>query len=97
YPTSFIMSKRVLIAGIFHETHTFLGGTTGIEEFEIRRGEEIIATAGDASALAGAVEAGIECGWEIIPAIDYRATPSAMVEDSVVETWWGEFEPVLQR
>lgn len=90
------MRKRVLLAGLFHETHTFLSGTTPLSEFDIRRGEEILATAGDASALAGAVETGIACNWDIVPAIDYRATPSAMVADEVVESWWSEFELILQ-
>jgi microcystin degradation protein MlrC len=90
------MPKRVLLAGLFHETHTFLDGTTTLADFGIMRGDEILATAGDASAVAGAVETGTECGWEIIPAIDYRATPSAIVEDAVVESWWSEFESALQ-
>jgi microcystin degradation protein MlrC len=91
------MPKRVLLAGLFHETHTFLNGVTTLADFGIMRGEEILQTAGDASAVAGAVETGLECGWEIIPAIDYRATPSAIVEDEVVESWWSEFEIALQN
>jgi microcystin degradation protein MlrC len=91
------MPKRVLLAGLFHETHTFLNGVTTLADFGIMRGEEILQTAGDASAVAGAVETGLECGWEIIPAIDYRATPSAIVEDEVVESWWSEFESALQN
>ena len=92
-----IMPKRVLLAGLLHETHTFLDGTTTLADFGIMRGEEILQTAGDVSALAGAVEAGHSCGWEIIPAIDYRATPSAIVDDEVVESWWSEFESALKN
>ena len=43
------MSKRVLLAGIFHETHTFLDETTPLSSFTVRRGDEILAAAGDAS------------------------------------------------
>lgn len=91
------MRPRVLLAGFFHETHTFLSGTTGLADFEILRGDELLQTAGDASPLAGAVETGQECGWEFVPTIDYRATPSAIVEDAVVEQWWEEFESGLQK
>ena len=40
---------RVFIAGIFHETHSFSGDTTGLEGFVIHRGAEILARRGDAS------------------------------------------------
>ena len=26
---------RVLVAGLFHETHTFLAGSTGLADFEV--------------------------------------------------------------
>jgi len=29
--------RRVLVAGIFHQTNVFVGGRTGLEDFEIRR------------------------------------------------------------
>lgn len=91
------MGKRVLLAGLFHETHTFLSGTTSLADFAVLRGEELLQTAGDASPLAGAVETAHECGWEIVPAIDFRAEPSAIVEDEVVELWWDEFDAHLQK
>jgi microcystin degradation protein MlrC len=34
---------RVLLAGLFHETHCFTDDTTGIDQFRIRRGAEITA------------------------------------------------------
>src|SRR5690606_6641463 len=46
---------------------------------------------GDGSPLAGAVEFGESAGWEFLPAIDLRATPSATAEDAVVETFWDWF------
>lgn len=91
------MGKRVLLAGLFHETHTFLDGTTSLADFAILRGDELLQTAGDASPLAGAVETARECGWELVPAIDFRAAPSAIVEDEVVELWWQEFDNHLQK
>eukprot|EP00913_Durusdinium_trenchii_P008866 g8332.t1 len=38
-----------------------------------------------------------ECGWELVPAIDMRATPSATVADDVFEQWWNEFREITVR
>ena len=43
---------RVFLAGIFHETHSFSGDTTGLDGFVIHRGAEITARRGDASQVA---------------------------------------------
>lgn len=89
--------KRVLLAGLFHETHTFLNEVTDLDNFDCLYGEELFAARGNGSPLAGALEVGEECGWEIIPSIDMRAMPSGIVDDAVVETWWQQFEPDLIR
>lgn len=95
------MSKRILLAGLFHETHTFLESVTTLDDFSIRRGAELLEAAGDGSPLAGAIETGLSAPWQIVPLIDYRATPSATVEDRVVEQFWEEFQsaarPELDR
>lgn len=83
--------KRVLLAGIFHETHTFVDGTTSLREFQVMLGDELPACRGDASPLGGVLETAGRFGWEVIPTVDMRASPSGMVEDEVVETWWREF------
>ena len=56
------MSKRILIAGLFHETHTFVDDTTGLEDFEIHRGDQLLACAGDASPLGGVLELAQQIG-----------------------------------
>jgi len=89
--------KRVLLAGLFHETHTFLSEVTTLENFDCSHGEELLAMRGNGSPMAGAVEVGLECGWEILPSVDMRAMPSGIVDDGVVETWWQQFEPDLIR
>ena len=83
---------RVLIAGLFHETHTFLDGTTPLSNFQILRGREMLGCAGDSSPLGGVLECAAEFGWEVVPVVDYRAQPSALVEDAVIETFWSELE-----
>ncbi len=95
------MSHRVLIAGLFHETHTFLSERTPWSAFAIRRGDEFFAARGDGSPLAGVLEIADERKWELIPTIDARATPSGTVDDEVFETFWSELrataEPALRQ
>lgn len=91
---------RVLIGGLFHETHTFLDGTTGLQDFHVRAGKELFEAHGDASPLGGVLELAGEFGWEMVPTVDYRAQPSATVADAVIERFWQHFvqyaTPALQ-
>ncbi len=86
---------RVLIAGLFHETHTFLQGYTPLSHFQRLRGKQLLACAGDSSPLGGALECANRFGWEVVPGIDYRAQPSATVADEVWECFWQELAPLL--
>lgn len=92
---------RVLIAGLFHETHTFIEGATGLDDFEVRLDDELLTCTGDASPLGGALAAAKGFGWTVLPTVDFRASPSATVADEVVESFWREFrqraEPELAR
>ena len=84
--------KKILIAGIFHETHSFVDESTPLDNFQIRLASELLDCTGDASPLGGALEYTDSQGWQIIPTIDIRATPSGTVEDAVFDFWWTEFE-----
>ncbi len=88
---------RILLASLFHETHTFLDGLTTLADFQIRRGDELFACKGDASPLGGVIEIADEFGWQIIPTADYRAQPSAMVEDEVIEKFWSDIAPAAAK
>ena len=88
---------RILLAGLFHETHTFLDGVTPLESFTVRRGDEMLTCKGDASPLGGVLEIADEFGWEIIPATDFRAQPSATVADEVVEQFWADLAPAAEK
>lgn len=85
---------RILIAGLFHETHTFLEGITPLRDFQIRRGSEMLASKGDSSPLGGVLELADEFGWEMVPAADYRAQPSPTVADEVAEAFWHDVAAV---
>jgi len=82
------MSHHVLLAGLFHETHTFLDHTTPLGDWTIRRNEQLFEARDDASPLAGVLSVADERHWQLTPTIDMRATPSGPVEDPVLETFW---------
>ena len=88
---------RVFIAGIFHETHSFSGETTGFEGFEIHRGAEITARLGDASQIDGFLSVANREGWEVVPSVIYTGGASGTVDHEVFETFWGEVKPVLEK
>ncbi len=88
---------RILIAGLFHETHTFLDGLTPLSDFQIRRGEELWASKGDSSPLGGVLELADEFGWQMIPTADYRAQPSVTVADDVIEQFWVDIAPAAAK
>lgn len=85
-------AKRVLIAGLYHETHGFTPGRTTLADFTILRGAEMLQASGEPSPLGGAMETARACGWEVAPAIDYRAMPGGIAAEDVLESWWREFE-----
>ena len=91
-PSHFMSNMRILIAGLFHETHNFLDGTTSLADFQISRDEELLASVGDSSPMGGVLELGRQFGWEFVPAVDYRAQPSATVEDAMFDAFWSDLE-----
>lgn len=90
-----IAQPRVLFAGLFHETHTFVESTTPLESFAVAKGPAMLRSLGDSSPLGGALEAATACGWEIIPSLDMRAAPSGTADDLVLETFWRELSSTL--
>jgi microcystin degradation protein MlrC len=88
---------RVFIAGIFHETHSFSGDTTGLEDFVIHRGAEIPTRRGDASQVDGFLSVAAREGWEVVPGVVYTGGASGTVDHAVFEQFWGEVKPLLQK
>jgi microcystin degradation protein MlrC len=86
---------RVLLAGIFHETHSFTDDRTGLDAFLIHRGQELLNRIGDGSQVDGFLTTATALGWEIVPAATYLAGASGMVDHHVFETFWAEVKPVL--
>lgn len=82
--------RRILLAGIFHETHSFVTEITGIDAFEIKRGGELIARRGDGSMIDGFLEVGEREGWQMLPVSEFNATPSGTIDHAVIEAFTGE-------
>jgi len=88
--------RRVLVARIFHQTNAFVGGRTGLEDFAIRRGEDMLRTE-TGCYMAGLAEAARENGWKLLPVVDMHAVPRGTVADAVVDLFWAEFRAVADR
>jgi microcystin degradation protein MlrC len=86
------MAFRILTAGFFHETHTFVAEVTRWSDFEVALGSELHRKRGDSSPTDGFLEECARRGFEIVPTVDARATPGGTVADAAFETFWREFE-----
>lgn len=87
---------KVLLATLFHETNTFVEAGTDLSQFTVLRGRELLQRIGDASTTDGFLEAAAGYGWDIIPTVDYSASPSGPVDDEVLEAFWSELRPPLE-
>ena len=86
------MKPRVLFAGLFHETHTFVDSATAWSDFEVTYGDAIFQKLGDASPTDGFLTAAAELGFEVIPTLDARVNPGGVVEDGAFDGFWRAFE-----
>lgn len=86
------MAYRILTAGFFHETHTFVDQVTCWDDFDVVVDEAVGRKRGDGSPTDGFLEEAAEQGFKVIPTIDARATPSGTVADAAFEAFWAEFE-----
>ncbi|MHB2165576.1 M81 family metallopeptidase [Alsobacter sp. R-9] len=90
------MARRILLAGLFHETHTFLEEITGAADMRTRSGQELLTRRGDASTVDGFLEVAERHGWTVIPALETQATPSGTIDHAVFEDFWTAFEAVAR-
>lgn len=81
--------KRVLLAGLFHETHSFLSERTTMADFEkyiVVEGTELIERSrGNGSPTDGVLSVADQEGWTVVPSIHMAAAPSGLVRDEVIE------------
>lgn len=88
---------RIFLAGLFHETHGFVDKTTGIEQFRIRRGSELLAREGDGSTLDGFLEVAHKEAWKVVAASDWSAMPSGPVVHTAFETFCADTLAALRQ
>lgn len=87
---------RILFAGISHETHSFVDEITPLSAFDINRGADLLARAGDGSMVDGFLDVAAQQGWDVVPAAFYRAMPSGTVADAVVDAFLADLLPVAK-
>ncbi|HTN97102.1 MAG TPA: M81 family metallopeptidase, partial [Nordella sp.] len=87
---------RILLAGLFHETHSFTEDVTRLADFAIRQGDEVLARRGDGSTVDGFLEVAEAQDWEVVPACDYTALPSGIVAHEVFEAFWTDLAKTLE-
>ncbi|MBS7700924.1 MULTISPECIES: M81 family metallopeptidase [unclassified Chelatococcus] len=83
---------RILLAALFHETHTFVEEITRIDDYTIR---DVLDRRGDGSTVDGFLEVADEQGWEVVPAADFTALPSGTTDHAVFELFWEKLHTVL--
>lgn len=86
------MSKRVLLAGLYHETHTFLDDITPAADVRVRRGADLLARRGDASTIDGFLTVAERENWQVVPLLEIGAMPSGTLDHAVFEAFWQEFQ-----
>jgi microcystin degradation protein MlrC len=88
--------RRIFLAGLFHETNTFVERLTHKDAFQVRSGSELFGFSGDGSPMDGFLEAASSHGWEVVPGVDWRASPSGPVDDAVFEEFWEQLRECFQ-
>lgn len=86
------MTKRILLVGLYHETHTFLDEITVAADVRVRRGAELLARRGDASTIDGFLTVAEREAWQVVPLLEIGAMPSGTLDHAVFEAFWEEFE-----
>ena len=85
---------RIAIGGIVHETNTYAVasfGMTGLDSFDVRRGEEVRRYAESRTFTGGMLAAGITHGHQIVPILHAFAQPSGTIEAAAYAQLKGEF------
>ncbi|MGB3815034.1 MAG: M81 family metallopeptidase [Shinella sp.] len=89
-------SKRILLAALYHETHTFVEEVTQLADFTLLRGAEILGHRGDGSNIDGFLSVAEREKWELVPVCDFCALPSGTTDHAVFTSFCIEFEAGLR-
>ncbi len=84
---------RVAIGGIVHETNTYAVesfGMTGIDSFDVRRGDALLRYDGTRTFVGGMIAAGRAGGHDLVPVLHAWAQPSGTIEAKTYQALVGE-------
>ncbi|QSH94646.1 M81 family metallopeptidase [Treponema phagedenis] len=83
---------RILVGGISHESNSFNPIITGINDFVVFRGEEVL-TKGllPYYSSTGIIDTLRGWGWEVVPALVARAVPNGLVQHELYQSLKAEF------
>ena len=85
---------KVLLAGLFHETHCFVPDRTTLSDFSVSRGDGLLEFRGNGSMIDGFLEVAEREAWDVVPSASYIATPSGIVDDQVVDAFLSDLDAV---
>jgi microcystin degradation protein MlrC len=88
--------KRILLAALYHETHTFVDEITPLSDFTLLRGEEILGHRNDGSNIDGFLSVAERENWQLVPVSDFCALPSGTADHAVFTRFSAEFEAGLR-
>lgn len=72
--------KRVLVAGMHHESNSFNPIVAGEKDFNVIIGDDIFNNLRDNDSMSGVITALQEAGYEVIPTVSCRAVPNGEVD-----------------
>ncbi len=80
------MTKKVFLAGLFHESHSFLSGVTQEVDFTTFQGEDLVVKNRDnGSPISAVLQYAHSKAWEVIPSLYSHAMPGPIVEQSFLD------------
>lgn len=72
--------KRILVAGMHHESNSFNPIVAGENDFRVLRGEELFKNRTKTNSLSGIIDTLEKAGYEIIPTLTANAVPNGEVD-----------------
>lgn len=93
--------KTIFVAGLYHETHSFLAQKTTLDAFKntvFHLGQDVVTgNLGNSSPMDGFLTTALEKNWNLIPSIHMGAGPGGMVTDEVIEVFETQLLTDLSR
>ena len=80
---------RIAVGGIEHETNTYatqIMGTTGLDDFHVLTGDEILKVRGLRTFIGGFIDAADAAGHEVVPTLAAIAGPSGIIEAAAYQS-----------